>query len=135
VFRTIWKYLKHPYIKATLSVATALVFGLLTKAIVNEITHKNVLTDKNELHWQEIFALASFYGLVIYFVLYIIYVIATTKEEIKLREKFDLDYYKRVIEDEGLPAIADRIKSAILEENKEKLSQLIEMKNMLKNDF
>lgn len=118
-----WLY--NPILKSIFSVLSVFISGVLCSALITDITVEG------KLNWSLLTSRKTFYVILVFVAVSILYSILTAKEELHYRKKINTSFLKKFIEEKGLDEFAEEVSDAIRKGNKKKLSNLIDMKEML----
>lgn len=116
-------WLFFPKTKAIVSVLTTVITGLLSSALITQITN-----NKGKLEWSKMTDKGTFYFICGLVVVSIVYNIFTTVEETNYRKSIDDHLLEKFVKDEGLSTLATEVNKAFKNGDKSKLSDLMEMK-------
>lgn len=120
------KRIYNPIPKAIINIGSVFSSGILCSALVAELTGKN-----GDIKWNEISSKTSFYIILVVMLISIPYNAYSAKIEIDYRQKLNTKFLDKFIKDQGLDTLASEINNAIKTSDKSKLSDLLDMKELI----
>ncbi len=120
------RWIYKPIPKAILNIISVFLSGILCSALVTEITGKD-----GTVKWNEMTSNKIFYAILCASFLAILYNIFSARVEINFRQKFNIKFLKKFIEEQGLDTLASEVNKAIKNNNSSKLSNLLDMKELI----
>lgn len=120
------KWIFNPIIKAIISVTSTFLTGILCSAIVAELTGSNGV-----IKWADFYKKATFYIIIALVLLSIVYYVITAKEEYNYRKKLNNKFLDKFIKEKGLDDLSTKVAEAIRLNDKSKLSNLLDMKELI----
>ncbi|MBL4561773.1 MAG: hypothetical protein JKX79_12405 [Labilibaculum sp.] len=119
-------WLFFPLTKIIFSTIFVFGSGILGSALVAEIT-----TSDGKIEWALITSKTSFKAIVFLIIISVIYQIIGSIDEKSYREEIDNGLLKQFIEQEGIKILASEVNRAIEQNDKGKLENLMDMKEIL----
>jgi ABC-type uncharacterized transport system fused permease/ATPase subunit len=116
----------HPITKGIFSVVSVFISGIFCSALVAEITNKN-----NIINWSIMYTKLSFYLIIITIAISILYNLFAVKQELDFRQTINNSFLDKFIKENGLNALADEVTVAIKNGDKSKLTDLLDMKELI----
>lgn len=120
------KWIYNPIPKSIINIIFVFSSGTLCSALIAELTGQNGV-----IKWNEISSKTSFYAIIVLMLISIPYNAFSAKIEMDYREKINTKFLDKFIKDQGLDTLASEVNSAIKTNDKNKLSDLLDMKELI----
>lgn len=120
------KKIFSPIIKALFSIISIFITGILSSALVVEITSKN-----GEINWKNATQSRTFYYILIYILIFVLFNILSAANERNYLKKINEVFFKEFLEKEGFSELANQAIDAVQKCDTHKLKEVTDIKKMI----